>query len=423
MRYRGHLACAAVLVFAVATLSAKPPVTRPTSRPTTTPTTLPATTAPATSPATTMAAATLPASRPAAEYVKMSERELRRLSRSDPWAAGHLARRSYRDEFDRGPDSVTQFRLLSRAAEAGDVDARARVAYLRMTGIGVERDTQSGLEALRRSADVDNVLYAHLKLYAVYYWGYGAPKDVMRGVFHLGKAAELGDVDSMVNMARVTGEGVVLTPDAEISAKWWRLAAEAGNVPAMDRYARLLALGRGVGVDRVAAAEWYGKAAEKDSADAKATLGQMLLLGGDVPVDTGRALEMLKAAADSESAGAVRSAADTLGWGFFHGEANLPEDNDLALYYFRRAADAGRGSSMRGIAWMYEGGHGVSRDAALAFEWMLAGARAGDGRSMLEVAGYYEKGLGTERNPTKAAGWRRQAARSVESPKWDAVEH
>jgi TPR repeat protein len=94
------------------------------------------------------------------------------------------------------------------------------------------------------------------------------------------------------------------------------------------------------------------------------------------------------------------------------GNAKVPTDYSIALYWFQRAIDRGSANAMHNMAYMYLRGIGVSRDYANAFRWFQRAADGGDAFAMHSVAAMAEHGLGTTRDAVLARSMYRKAAES-----------
>lgn len=82
------------------------------------------------------------------------------------------------------------------------------------------------------------------------YWGArGMPRDHTRALSYFRRAAELGDVHSMLTLGEMLARGVGMPDghqDPHQAMKWFRLAAEKGYPPAHNGIGFLFARGKGV---------------------------------------------------------------------------------------------------------------------------------------------------------------------------------
>lgn len=78
------------------------------------------------------------------------------------------------------------------------------------------------------------------------------------------KAAEDGDADAMIKLARFYWEGENGFPhDRGAASHWYELAARAGHPEGMYQLAEILRWGEGRVPDKAAAEQWYRAAAER----------------------------------------------------------------------------------------------------------------------------------------------------------------
>jgi TPR repeat protein len=116
------------------------------------------------------------------------------------------------------------------------------------------------------------------------------------------KAAENGDSDAMIVLAKIYKRGEGVMKDSDRALFWYQKAAEAGNVAAIyhiaRRYDLLVSLGNS-SEDVIKAIKWYTKAAEAGRCDAMNRLGWMYLIGKGVGKDCKKAIEWFLKAAEA----------------------------------------------------------------------------------------------------------------------------
>lgn len=130
-------------------------------------------------------------------------------------------------------------------------------------------------------------------------------------------------------------------------------------------------------------------------ADEQAELDAALLAfqRGDV-VD---ALQRYEALAEAGSSKAMAQL------GYIHDQS---EENDLAVQWYRRSAEAGNPEGQHGLAGMYAKGEGVEQDYAQARDWMMRAADQGYTPSIRTLwANAEEGGLGLEADQVEALRW------------------
>lgn len=154
----------------------------------------------------------------------------------------------------------------------------------------------------------------------------------------LERAAGAGNVAAMayLGIAYLNGEGMEAQP--RLGVPWLRAAADAGDPRAMNALG--VAYERGLGVNRSNrwAKHWYRQAAGKGYGEAMRNLAAL------------------------------------------HQRTSAP---DSALFWYRKAVDAGSEEARVDLGWMYEEGVGVPRDTAAALRLYEAAGRAGLARGMV----------------------------------------
>ena len=83
----------------------------------------------------------------------------------------------------------------------------------------------------------------------------------------------------------------------------------------------------------------------------------------------------------------------------------VPQDDQLAVQWFRKAAEQGLAGSQHNLGWMYKKGRGVPQDDRLAVEWFRKAAEQGDGGSQVDLGFMYQEGRGVPKNYVYAYMW------------------
>ena len=136
--------------------------------------------------------------------------------------------------------------LLTKEADAGSVDAQARLAEMYLDGRGAEKDLTLGLSFLTRAASGGNA-GAESRLATLYEQGTGVSRDLREAMRWHTSAANHGNVPSQCAAALLTvnGEGGVRR-DYDVAAKWYGAAAKTGAVCGQLGYGYLHYNGYGV---------------------------------------------------------------------------------------------------------------------------------------------------------------------------------
>ncbi|KAJ3361640.1 hypothetical protein GGF32_007108 [Allomyces javanicus] len=213
---------------------------------------------------------------------------------------------------------------------------------------------------------------------AVYYEnGRGTSKSPPRALQFYQKAAALGHPGAMyrIGMAELHGElGMVVNP--RNGTKWLKMAAAAAT-PEHPEALYELALLHETGIDHV------------------------------VFVDYEYSVKLLREAAQL---GHVMSMY-RLGSYYEHGN-HVAKSPQTSFSYFKAAAERGHPDSMFGVASWYLTGYseaGVPQSDDQAFEWMKRAAESGLVKAFFALGYFYEEGIGTPGDPKLALEWYQRA--------------
>jgi|GEM_PF-3068436 len=88
----------------------------------------------------------------------------------------------------------------------------------------------------------------------------------------------------------------------------------------------------------------------------------------------------------------------------------VPQDDHLAAYWYRKAAEQGIARAQNTLGSLYEDGKGVPRDYQQAALWYRKAADQGDTDALNNLANMYANGEGFVQDDAQAAYWYRKAA-------------
>ncbi|SFP51393.1 hypothetical protein SAMN05443579_1129 [Variovorax sp. PDC80] len=349
----------------------------------------------------------------------------------DPDAAFYLGSIHARDD-SRHQDDYMAYKLLSRAARAGRVDASDALILMRakgkvslmFEGYALRPADKAGLEPLRQAAlegRFDTLGTENLTRLAVAYCehmglaeGSGPQRTVDRNEnVHdwLQRAAEAGEprAQFLLGMLYAGGQpchGVSVKIDRALGLSWWRKAAAQGLLQAQRTIAAFVVRAReGIPADPKEGMEWLRQAAARDDAPAMAWLGIYHDKGYGVPRDAAQAMRWFRKAADLDDVTALDNLGDMLSAG-----QDVPADPVEAHALYRRAADLGDPYAQRRLAEIYTQGAGVEKSAERALQWRTASARGGDPVSQTILGQMYLFGRDAPRDPKAALDWLREGA-------------
>jgi serine/threonine protein kinase/TPR repeat protein len=170
------------------------------------------------------------------------------------------------------------------SAEAGASSAaRRNLGILYAEGKGVPRDDRLASVHLGLAAQDQDLpdTTAVVLMAERYDRGLGVPggPDRNKGAGLWEVAAAMGVEQAWPIIAERYALGDGRRKNEATAVRWYEKAAEAGNVPSMLRLAELLDRGQGVRKDEAAAGRWYARAAEQRDAEGEYQLAIRLLTG------------------------------------------------------------------------------------------------------------------------------------------------
>ncbi|MCJ2017145.1 hypothetical protein MKK84_06860 [Methylobacterium sp. E-065] len=264
-------------------------------------------------------------------------------------------------EFDGDPAEA--FAWLLRAAEAGKAEAQANVGWLRMRGIGCERDRAEAHRWLTAAAAHD-ISQAALGLAEYYGAADAADQDLGQCVHWAKKASELGNASGSHRYGLALRDGAGIERDLPEAERYFTLAVEQGH-PTAAYDGAVLALARNPS-------------------------------GGEVQA----LIERLRLCAKRNHIPSAMLLADLYG----RGDRLQPDIREVAHWY-RVAADLGDVQAQFMIGCFYARGEGVGLDlkhAARCFE--LAGS-GGHPQAAFNLGVFRLNGQGVECSVSEAKRW------------------
>jgi TPR repeat protein len=272
------------------------------------------------------------------------------------------------------------------------------------------------------------------------------------------RAAIAGNAEAAYRLGRGYLQGGYFPPCEAEAVRWLELAADGGSVAAQTRLAALHL--RGIGArsapadtaldalfeprvkgdpDYAAALRWALRAAEAGCGEAQALAAYVLTFGPPSMVDVsaadelyarsaatgcpqgilGHALSKAQCAVSFADWDTVRSllqpiedlpaAAYVLGLIHQDGKGTAP-DLELALSYFRRAAEQGHRGAQTALGVLLVDGTAGARDLIAGETWLRRAAAAGDHAAAHRLAELYIGSGPLPPNYTEGANWLRRAA-------------
>lgn len=220
------------------------------------------------------------------------------------------------------------------------------------------------------------------------------------------RAAEGGDAEAMVHLAKMYLSGRGFTKDVKQAARWFRTAADLGHPLAMNDLGELYQRGEGVEKNPKEAIKWFQKAVEKNQGHSMQALGRAYQFGIGVPRNEREAFLWFKKAAERNFA----SGQNYLGEAYLNG-TGVKKDEQQAAQWFRKAADQGYPQAMMHLSLMYSRGQGVKQDLTEAARWARKGAERADAQCRYLLGKMYLAGEGVQQSRSEARKWLELAAK------------
>ncbi|MCD7733577.1 MAG: SEL1-like repeat protein [Clostridiales bacterium] len=308
------------------------------------------------------------------------------------------------------------FFLLEQAARMGYAEAQNELAGKYRW----RKKDETRAVCWYEKAAMQGHVKAQCSLAGCYYDGEGVTKDMARSAYWYEKAAEQGNTHAqyMLQSMYYLGEGVA--KNRARAAYWCEKAARQGDKAAQRRLADLYQSGEGVAKDMTRAVYWYEQAVRQGEAEAMERLASCYENGAGVEKDEQKALSLYKQAVKGGWTPAQKDVdrlnaptaerAFALGCLLYNRENRQPEDLDLAVSQFTKAAELGHAKAQFILGFFYDGGEGVAADAAKAAYWYEQAADRDLVEAQYTVAQRYDRGKGVKENKAKAAKWYKKAA-------------
>jgi TPR repeat protein len=223
----------------------------------------------------------------------------------------------------------------------------------------------------------------------------------------LNTGADHGNGPSMTFLGSIYHHGSFgVAQDYGKAHEWCLKAADKGEMHSMVNLGALYASGNGVAQDDAKAREWYEKAADKGDEGSMLLVGNMYEHGSfGMAQDYGKAREWYEKAAHRGFGLAMYH----LGL-LYEGRDGVAQDYAKARDLYEKAADWGLDWAMNRLGLLYEYGNGVAQDYGKAREWYEKAADKGNEFAMTNLGLLYARGQGVAQDYAKAREWYEKAA-------------
>lgn len=258
----------------------------------------------------------------------------REVAETDPSAAIRLAKllaKTGASDYMVQEAAYTGIGLLETRGEEGNQRAWLQLSDLFSRGEIVDADPERAIDYLENVAD-DGDPAVHVRLAGLY----GRIGDSARQKVMLMRAADAGDVRAQTDLARLLLKPDTPDTDGETGQDYARRAIDQGSTAAMVYLGQALLRGEVLPRDPQGGEGLLRGATDAGHPGAARALGAAILKGDLRGRTPNEGKNLLENSANEGSA----SAMSTLGFAYLSGRG-LPENEELALFWIRRAADAG----------------------------------------------------------------------------------
>lgn len=278
--------------------------------------------------------------------------------------------------YDFGTEGVKQnflkaLRWYKKAEELGSTEAKVRLGYLYMRGLGVKKNQDTAYAYFKGASDKGDMTgKASLGLY--YLKNTDLPDSKMNAYYNIREAADGGDPLGCYLMGTLYEKGIGVTADRTAAMSWYQKLTTAKNgmdtVPFYQQYpyqasytALALLESQESNPDYEKAFKTMKKAAGSGYAPAQYYLGIFYEKGQGVSKSYSNAKKYYELAAKQKYA----AAQNQLGCLYYNG-LGVDIDYSEAVYYQKLAASQGYAPAEVNLGYMYENGYGVEKNLETA---------------------------------------------------------
>ena len=217
-------------------------------------------------------------------------------------------------------------------------------------------------------------------------------KYSLKEIQHIQNQAEQGDAQAQFDLSLIYYGGRGVPEDYATSIKWLRCAAEQGHTDAEAalRY------------------EVVRLCHEAEQGDAKSGYKLVLMYSNDGILQ--EYAELIERSLHYTAQQKEAEVPYSMGWMYYNGENNFPQDYTKAIECYRRAADLGYAPAQYNLGLMYGSGKGVAQDHAEAVKWYRRAAEQGHAEAQYNLGHAYSNGYGVPQNNSEGVKWYRCAA-------------
>lgn len=311
------------------------------------------------------------------------------------------------DTSNRQRDGI---KLLHEAANAGNVKAMniLGMAYHdgKIGGFTVGKKPVEAAKWFSKAAELGH-LGAMDELAKMYLVGEGVEKDVDKALELFTEAANLGDTNAMHNLGRLYHFGVELPREEQKALEWYSCAADNGYLPARKNLLRLKNFM--VRIEKLG--DDTDAIAKEHEAETLFLFGELLfdgfVIGKDIKQNFQNALSYFKRSAALGNANALA----LIGMMYNHGIV-VKENLRKACKLFIQAAEAGSDIAFCCLGSIYMNAlkWNLADDKEKVLKYLHRAVDAGNESAMYNLGMIYLEGIGMQQDLDKAFDWLTKAA-------------
>lgn len=241
----------------------------------------------------------------------------------------------------------TALQWFAKAAQSGNGEGIANMAYCYQKGLGTDADSTSAMKLYQRAFVA------------------GAPKALE---FHAAEAAKGSVFSSILLGEAYSNSSWGVKRNTKQAIEYLRYGAEAGNVNAQRQVGMLLLNSR----ESREASEWFKKAAAQNDLTSTYWYGKMLLDGNGMLQNAEHAVIYLRAAADRNFPTALLQIGNC-----YQNGTGLKKDADSACVYFSKAAELGNIHAHWNLGLAKKDGNGTTQSYELALNHLAKAVNDG----------------------------------------------
>lgn len=257
--------------------------------------------------------------------------------------------------------------MIDSAAQRGSASAQVLLGVIYLNGMAEHAKDEARAALWFEKAAQQGNDYAQKMLADLYEEGRGLPKNLLLAADWREKAAKRGNVQAQFLLGKMYLAGAGVGQDKARAAYWLnRAAIEGGNLDAQNLLAKMQSGGNASFKNPALDADPLAQSAERSYADAAQLVQFLETLGYRIkeslykhPPD----LEKLARDGDADAQYQLAIRYET-------GTHNLPQNWNLALYWFKQSAQRGHILAMQNLAHLYQDGvGGIAVDQKTARYW------------------------------------------------------